>query len=379
VLGSGLSLVTVGLLRLQAPHVLALDAPGYQARAAGHALSLSGPTQLVARGTQVELRRGPKLLLRGPQVLVSSRSPFLLGTRRYEGELKVGAKGALLPDLTLPLETYVAATTGDEMPADWPAAALGAQALASRSYAVAMRGRHHGEGYDFCDLTHCQLFRGLAAADPRVAAAAAASAGKVLGWHGRAIAALWHSTCGGRLAPNDQVFGGEPLPYLRGGPDRDARGRPWCADSPHAHPWHAAYGPMELQAALRKANVLGPAEPLGGFKVRDTSDVTLAIQVDGSRPRTLTGYELWMALGPSFGWGEIKSPRFTIASEGTRWGFRGEGLGHLVGMCQWGARGRALAGQPAEAILGAYFPGAAVMAAGTRRPAPPAGRPATGP
>jgi stage II sporulation protein D len=74
-----------------------------------------------------------------------------------------------------------------------------------------------------------------------------------------------------------------------------------------------------------------------------------------------------MVLGPHFGWGEIKSPRFGIAREGSRYAFRGEGLGHLVGMCQWGARGRALAGQGAEAIARAYFPGA-MITGGTRRP-----------
>jgi stage II sporulation protein D len=35
----------------------------------------------------------------------------------------------------------------------------------------------------------------------------------------------------------------------------------------------------------------------------------------------------------------------------------GTGAGHGVGMCQWGAVGRARAGQTAAQILAAYFPG----------------------
>jgi stage II sporulation protein D len=39
-----------------------------------------------------------------------------------------------------------------------------------------------------------------------------------------------------------------------------------------------------------------------------------------------------------------------LRAEGTGWG-------HGVGLCQWGAVGRARAGQDAETILTTYFPG----------------------
>ncbi|MDH4179600.1 MAG: hypothetical protein OEV33_03745, partial [Armatimonadota bacterium] len=39
---------------------------------------------------------------------------------------------------------------------------------------------------------------------------------------------------------------------------------------------------------------------------------------------------------------------------------QGTGHGHGIGLCQWGARGRALAGQTAREILAAYYPGATV-------------------
>jgi stage II sporulation protein D len=40
--------------------------------------------------------------------------------------------------------------------------------------------------------------------------------------------------------------------------------------------------------------------------------------------------------------------------------FRGQGNGHGVGMCQWGAIGRARAGQSFRSILGTYYPGTTV-------------------
>ena len=39
---------------------------------------------------------------------------------------------------------------------------------------------------------------------------------------------------------------------------------------------------------------------------------------------------------------------------------RGSGYGHGVGMCQWGAIGRARAGHDFLSILGAYYPGTTV-------------------
>jgi stage II sporulation protein D len=38
----------------------------------------------------------------------------------------------------------------------------------------------------------------------------------------------------------------------------------------------------------------------------------------------------------------------------------GAGWGHGVGMCQWGAVGRARAGQDFRAIVAAYFPGTVI-------------------
>jgi stage II sporulation protein D len=44
----------------------------------------------------------------------------------------------------------------------------------------------------------------------------------------------------------------------------------------------------------------------------------------------------------------------------TRLVLRGRGNGHGVGMCQWGAIGRARAGFDFRAILRAYYPGTSV-------------------
>jgi stage II sporulation protein D len=53
----------------------------------------------------------------------------------------------------------------------------------------------------------------------------------------------------------------------------------------------------------------------------------------------------------------------SAAVRGTEVVFVGQGFGHGVGMCQFGAEAKALAGLKAPAILGIYYPGAAVVRA----------------
>jgi SpoIID/LytB domain protein len=56
----------------------------------------------------------------------------------------------------------------------------------------------------------------------------------------------------------------------------------------------------------------------------------------------------------------LDSAMFLVSRRGDGWEFSGGGWGHGAGMCQWGAVGRARAGQDYRAILGAYFGGAEV-------------------
>lgn len=51
---------------------------------------------------------------------------------------------------------------------------------------------------------------------------------------------------------------------------------------------------------------------------------------------------------------------FVVEREGDSLLLRGGGWGHGVGLCQWGAVGRATVGQGYQEILRAYFSGAEV-------------------
>src|SRR5690242_17531281 len=86
--------------------------------------------------------------------------------------------------LAMPLEHYVAGVLAGESTVFRSDEALNAMAVAARTYAVRMRGRHRAEGYDFCATTHCQRVE-PDAITPRLEAIAAATAGELLWFEGK--------------------------------------------------------------------------------------------------------------------------------------------------------------------------------------------------
>ena len=59
----------------------------------------------------------------------------------------------------------------------------------------------------------------------------------------------------------------------------------------------------------------------------------------------------------SIGYNVIKSTNFTVKVDKGEAGFSGLGNGHGVGLCQWGAKQRALDGFGYDEILSYYYPG----------------------
>lgn len=92
--------------------------------------------------------------------------------------------------------------------------ALKAQAVAARTYALAHRGQFEAEGYDLCATPKCQVYAGLTAEDPLSSGAVDATRGLVLASGGAFADALFISTCGGQTENVENVFVGEPAPYL---------------------------------------------------------------------------------------------------------------------------------------------------------------------
>ena len=273
---------------------------------------------------------------------------------RFSGRLQVEARAGILRFVeVVPLESYTGTVLVGEIPEDFPVEAQKAQAVLIRSYALAHRGRHAQEGFDFCDLTHCQVYGGLAPVSALREEALRATRSLVMTYFGKPIEALFHSTCGGHTSPNQRVFGGRPLPYLQGVDDGD-----YCAASPH-RVWESRIPLKKISAILSEDPRFLASIPLSGLEPaeREAQGRVFGLKLNGPRPEEISAMDFLSLMGKALGWNQVKSNWFDMEIQDGTVSFHGRGLGHGVGMCQWGARGMALSGQRFDEILRHYFPG----------------------
>jgi stage II sporulation protein D len=139
------------------------------------------------------------------------------GWRRYRGRVRARVAGnEVLVINELNLESYLKGVVPVEMgPSQFPElAALKAQAVAARTYAIAHLGDHDDEGWDLCDTPACQAYYGRSAEHSLSNRAVEETAGLVVAYKGRPIDAMYTSTCGGHTEDASLLFEGRAQPYL---------------------------------------------------------------------------------------------------------------------------------------------------------------------
>ena len=115
----------------------------------------------------------------------------------------------------IPLERYVRGVVAAEMPSSWPAAALEAQAIASRTYALTSDAG--GSRFDVYSDTRSQVYLGAAAETPATNAAVRATEGQVVTYEGRPATTYFFASSGGMTENIENAFfGAAPAPWLRG-------------------------------------------------------------------------------------------------------------------------------------------------------------------
>ena len=222
-----------------------------------------------------------------------------VGGTPYAGTLRIAATGGTVQVVDeVPLEEYVAGVVSAECPGYWPAAALRAQAIASRSYALA--SLRPAAAFDLYADDRSQNFRGLLRRLPAAVAAAAATRGRVLEYRGAIVPALFSASNGGRTSVPDGVWGGEAVPWLVSRPDPYDRGN---ADS--------SWGPVRLGlAAVRAAFPQVPADVASVSVERNAGRraVTLTFHGADGTAATVSAYAFQQRLG-------LRSTYFTVAPD----------------------------------------------------------------
>jgi SpoIID/LytB domain protein len=146
------------------------------------------------------------------QILAHYYSGTTLGTTPANTKVRVLVGGKVG---SIALETYVRGVVSAEVSASWPLAALEAQAVASRTYALTAHAG--GSKFDVYSDTRSQVYRGVAAQTPQTDAAVAATAGQIVTYQGQAVATYFFASSGGRTENDEDSFvGSQPEPWLRG-------------------------------------------------------------------------------------------------------------------------------------------------------------------
>lgn len=303
------------------------------------------------------------------------------GARRYRGGIVLHAVGARLSVVNhVGLEDYVQGVVPYEIDPDAQPAALAAQAIAARGFAVfRLRAGRGTPRYDFT-VAATQAYRGTERENAGCNAAVRATAGQVVLHGDQLVESLYSDCCGGIVASALDAWN-SPQAGLATRWDRATDGSPrlddaalgrwlaatedsWCRAN-RLYRWQRTL-PLSraLAAATRWAGERSPRSRVG--KVRTISvakrspggRVTeLSLRGDNGSATVRGDSMRWV-----FGEGEeaLPSSLVRLAIEGGQMVCRGAGHGHGVGLCQSGAMAQAVAGRRAEEIIAFYYDGARV-------------------
>jgi SpoIID/LytB domain protein len=158
--------------------------------------------------------------------------------RRYRGVVSASAAGSGLQLANdLDVEVYLRGM-GEVLDSAWPAAALEAQAIAARTYALLSMAT----GRPLCSSQLCQVYLGETAEYGAMNRAVAATEGEVLTYHGALAEAVYSADAGGITATAEEGFGpghGD-FPYLQ----------PVRYTTPDPVSWHVEMSWSELAARV---------------------------------------------------------------------------------------------------------------------------------
>ena len=276
---------------------------------------------------------------------------FLFDGRAYRGAFAQTPDGFIVNTVTL--EEYLYSVVPREMPPSWPAAALQAQAVCARTYVL--QRSNPRRNYDLVPSELDQVYGGIASESPAGRAAVDATSGGVLHFGDGFAQVMYSSCCGGHTEASSDAWGGAPFTYLAGVVC------PYCTASPE-YRWQRDIDRNTLESTF--ATELAPYGALKSVRVSamDSSGRARIVELAAERGSAfLKGSAFRSRVGARI----IPSLLITKIDETSqapdRFTVEGGGLGHGVGLCQWGARGYALAGGSSRDILGLYFPGTDVV------------------
>ena len=273
----------------------------------------------------------------------------------------------------LGMESYLPGVLAGELYPHWEFQTFAAQAVAARSFASAERA-HYGERrhFDLTNTTRSQMYT-PDAVHPRAREAVAMTRGEVIAYGGGLVPGYYSSCCGGASADARYAIGPSPtndLPPLRGRIEPDV-----CTDAPR-YRWTmersidectarlAAFGASRRLTHLAALTALESVEPT----TRTGSGRPIAYRLHGSGGHTVELQAPLLRRGLDFATDSLPRPQRRLYAShlaiepraGSMMQITGQGFGHGVGLCQFGAQALAQDGMHYADIIPWYYPGSSV-------------------
>ena len=333
------------------------------------------------RGTSIGVRGG-KIAVNGKVIdsvvtlkPANGDAPFLFEGKGYRGGLTLRANnGTMMVINSVPLEDYLYGVVPQEVVPSWPAAALEAQAVAARTYALHTMEQNKGKFYDVSNSTDHQVYSGVSGESQATTNAVNKTKGVVMLYDQRPINALFHSDGGGYTEDSVNVWGSD-VPYLKGVKD--------FSTGTSTSNWTVTTSRQALESKLNAASKgVGKLKsiqltPLGkpgqqtsdrGVSGRIKSATFIGTSgkttVDGDALRSILGlkstlFDFYVNHNPAKGTGKAYHS-FTGKNDTVY--IKGHGWGHGLGMSQWGAAEMAKRANPGDTnyyqtILRHYYSG----------------------
>ncbi|MBN2379071.1 SpoIID/LytB domain-containing protein [candidate division WOR-3 bacterium] len=286
------------------------------------------------------------------KVAPDEHTTLTLNDKAYRGWLAVtpGSASGFNVINMLPLEEYLYGVVPREIPCSEDIlAAVEAQAICARSYAIARFGGHRRQGFDVYADTRDQAYGGIAVENKWGTEGVNRTRGLVAFSGEVLLDARYSSTCGGRTANSEDVWS-SAIPYLRSTRDAPLFGKPYCAASPYID-WVKEVLKQEFYSVLARSIPSGAKIKSWSLDINPKSKrvVKMIIKSDQGT-HEIKGSVLRTAF-------DLRSTWFKISEKQDVMVFEGHGWGHGVGMCQYGAMEMARRGKSPKKILKHYYKG----------------------
>ena len=293
------------------------------------------------------------LVMRGQFMTIVPTNGYLsFQGKKYDGSLVLYPyNNRLLLINVVDLEQYLVCVLCSESWPGWRLETNKALAIASRTYAVnkMIQAKEAHLPYHIKNTNIHQVYRGIDTTQ-NLSQAVEQTHHLILAYNKRPIVAMFDSCCGGVTASLIEGINKSQFPYL-------ARNYPCHAcKTAKVFNWRAEYTGRQLYDELQ--TYLGAVTRITDCKIarRDAAGLVRELSIsDGKRKIALSGSRFYTGLK------KIRSSLFTVTKKGNKYIFKGKGVGHHRGLCQWGCCQLIQDGWDYQRVLQFYYPGTELM------------------